>query len=152
MNRRRPARRTSNTASFAARVTTACLFPVVALQLSYGVAVADSAGVGDASCEFTLSDPYVERISGVDMVTATVSPYPCGASAQPDKSVVCIGELGGTAPPVCDQKNTQNVPAKAYFSPYRPGATYVSSGTGCIGFYDPPFGACVSLGPQSGTP
>ncbi|WP_140694227.1 hypothetical protein [Mycolicibacterium hodleri] len=103
------------------------------------------------SCTFTLSKPTRVQVSGVDMVTATVSSYPCNGDTLPNKTVACVNMQGADGAGQCVQQNPQTFPAQVYFSPYRPGATYVSSGTGCTALFQPPYSACVSLGPESAT-
>jgi hypothetical protein len=113
-----------------------------------GVASADPAPDG-SGCTFTLSSPQRVQVSGVDMVTATVSSYPCVGDAVPQKTVACLELQGSGSPGQCAQQNPQDQPAQVYFSPYRPGSTYVSTGTGCSGLFTPPYTACVSLGPKT---
>lgn len=115
------------------------------------VANADPSGNGSEppSCTFALSTPRVVQISGVDMVTATVSSYPCAGRTVPDKTIVCVSLQGSGSPPQCVQQNAQDQPAQVYYAPYRPHATYVSSGTGCASLFQAPYVNCSSLGPTS---
>src|ERR1700687_3008451 len=85
-----------------------------------------SDGTGDAWCTYTLSPPHRVQVSGVDMVTATVTSYPCTGSIVPNLTVACVQLQGSDSAPQCIQQNAQDAPAQVYFSPYVPGATYVS--------------------------
>lgn len=130
------------------------VFPVVLSAVLIGVggagvasATPASDGPGAPSCTFTLSKPRLVDVSGVKMVTATVSAYPCTGETLPNKTVACVKLEGADGNGQCVQRNPQDEPAQVYFSPYRPGATYVSSGTGCTALFEPPYSGCQSLGP-----
>ncbi|MGB0969611.1 MAG: hypothetical protein ACPGVG_01420, partial [Mycobacterium sp.] len=46
-------------------------------------------------CSFTLSMPQLVQVSGVDMVTATLTPDQCGPPAAPAQSVACLQKQAG---------------------------------------------------------
>ena len=100
-------------------------------------------------CGFTLSPPQVVQVDGVSKVTATVTSTVCGVAASPYKSVACVSQLGGDLHSSCMQGTDT---AQAYFEPYKPGATYTSSGRGC-GIIVPtlPADNCQILGPVQAT-
>jgi hypothetical protein len=109
-----------------------------------------SDGAGGASCTYTLSPPQRVRVSGVDMVTATVTPYPCTGSIVPNMTVACVQRQDSDSAPECAQQNPQDAPAQVYLSPYIPGATYVSTGRGCGSLMGPGNAdtVCQTLGPS----
>lgn len=77
-------------------------------------------------CAFTLSPPQVVPVDGADMVTATVTPDGCAGPFRPLISVVCVQPAD--SPTQCSQARDT---ATAQVSvPYRPGATYTSTGRG----------------------
>jgi hypothetical protein len=77
-------------------------------------------------CAFTLSPPQLVQVSGAPMVTATVEPGGCGMPASPYQSVACL--VGADSVTQCAQASGGDT-AQVY-APYRPGATYTSSGRG----------------------
>ncbi|MBP3083643.1 hypothetical protein [Mycolicibacterium fortuitum] len=83
-------------------------------------------------CAFTLSPPSVVHVDGADMVSVTVSPDACGAPANPRFSVACVQRQDNASPVQCNQGKGAT-PAEVR-TPYRPGATYVSTGRGCGGW------------------
>ncbi|MBP2454091.1 hypothetical protein [Mycolicibacterium lutetiense] len=83
-------------------------------------------------CTFTLSPPAVVNVGGADMVRATVAPAACGAPADPRLSVACVQRQDNASPIQCNQGRGAQ-PAEV-LTPYRPGATYVSTGRGCGGW------------------
>jgi hypothetical protein len=129
----------------------------VLLTTASGCGVAGMANASPAAdqptdvCAFTLSTPQRVQVSGVDMVTATASAYPCAGEAIPTKVEACVQLQGSGGPKQCEQQATMDQPVQVYFSPYRAGATYTSHGTGCIGLFKAPYSACQSLGPKSAT-
>src|SRR5215207_4797752 len=88
-------------------------------------------------CSFTLSPPQVVQLSGTNVVTATLSPAACDQS-DTYLSVACV-QLQGI------------LPAQVHFAPYRPGATYVSTGRGCSSKGNPPQPFCRPAGPLTAT-
>ncbi|MFV8053879.1 hypothetical protein [Mycobacterium sp. 48b] len=83
-------------------------------------------------CSFELSPPSVVHVDGADMVSATVSPAACGAPADPRFSVACLQRQDNASPVQCNQGRGAQ-PAQV-LTPFRPGATYVSTGRGCGGW------------------
>lgn len=83
-------------------------------------------------CTFALSPPAVIHVDGADMVSATVSPAACGAPADPRMTVACVQRQDNASPIQCNQGRGAQ-PAEVR-TPYRPGATYVSTGRGCGGW------------------
>lgn len=103
-----------------------------------------------ATCAYSLTPPHLVSVSGADMVTATVTMAGCTGRATPVSSVVCIRAEGSSLGDQCAEgKGT--LPAQVYFTPYRPGTTYVSEGRGCANLIVPPSSTCQSVGPQSET-
>lgn len=101
------------------------------------------------ACTYTLSPPHVVQVSGTDMVTATMSPSDCDG-ATPYQSVACVQVQGGQGPGKCVQNNGL-LTAQVYFSPYRPGATYIATGKGCATKGNPPQPICEPTGPLTAT-
>ncbi|MFV8166506.1 hypothetical protein ACNQVK_31135 [Mycobacterium sp. 134] len=83
-------------------------------------------------CAFTLSPPAIVHVNGTDMVSATVSPAACGAPADPRFTVACVQRQDNASPIQCNQGRGAQ-PAQV-LTPFRPGATYVSTGRGCGGW------------------
>lgn len=102
------------------------------------------------SCVYTLSKPFVVEVSGRQMVSATLDALPCTGSILPNSKTVCVQLQGSDAAPLCKYVPAYDV-AQVYFAPYRPGSTYVSTGTGC-GAVRPTFvSVCATQGPFSAT-
>ncbi|NDJ90058.1 MULTISPECIES: hypothetical protein [Mycolicibacter] len=109
-----------------------------------------SDGSEEASCAFTLSPPYRAQVSGVDVVTATVTVFPCTGSSVPGVATACVQLQGSDAAPVCAQQYSKVGPAQPYLTPYVPG-TYVSTGKGCTNLVGAtsPGAQCQALGPST---
>ena len=120
----------------------------VALTVA-GTASVASAEPSTAACSYTLSPPQVVQLSGANMVTATLVPAACNRS-QPYLLVACIQLQGSDGPGQCAQ-GTGTLPAQVYYQPYRPGATYTSSGRGCASTGNPPRSICQPAGPYTAT-
>jgi hypothetical protein len=101
-------------------------------------------------CEFTLSPPHVVQVSGRDMVTATVEAAGCGVAAETISSVACIQMQGSDSAEQCDL-GEGILTAQVYYAPYRPGATYSSTGRGCVLTGNPPTSTCQTTGPLTAT-
>jgi hypothetical protein len=101
------------------------------------------------ACSYTLSPPRVVQLSGTNVVTATLSPAACNES-QTYQSVACVQLQGSEGPGQCAQ-GKGILPAQVYFAPYRPGATYVSTGRGCSSKGNPPQPFCEPAGPLTAT-
>lgn len=130
------------------------LRPLVVLPAAAALVFAGSASVagaepGPGSCSYTLSPPHVAQLSGTDMVTATLSPAGCDR-AQLYLSVACVQMEGSQGARQCRQVKGPNT-VRVYYSPYRPGATYVSTGKGCATAGNPPTSFCKPMGPYSAT-
>ncbi|KUI22676.1 hypothetical protein AU193_20530 [Mycobacterium sp. GA-1285] len=108
-----------------------------------------SADPGDPPCWFTLSAPHVVQVSGTDMVTVTMSPADCDGGT-PYQSIACVVLQGSSGPERCVQNNGL-LTARAYYSPYQPGATYVATGRGCATAGNPPEPVCQPSGPLTAT-
>jgi hypothetical protein len=124
-----------------------CLSTLLAFS---GVGVAHASpiqGDGQASCTYTLSKPFLVDVSGRTMVSATLSALPCTGVMLPNEQTVCVELQGGGAP------QCKFVPgyatAQVYFAPYRPGATYVSTGKGCAATAPSQVSICATQGPYS---
>ena len=103
----------------------------------------------DPSCVYTLSAPELVSMSGVLMVTATLAPFPCTGSINPNSMTVCVSAQGDEAAGACGFE-AKPVAARVYF-PYRPGTTYVSTGRGCGSVYTDEGSICSEVGPQTAT-
>ncbi|KUH93319.1 hypothetical protein [Mycobacterium sp. IS-3022] len=100
-------------------------------------------------CTYTLSPPHVVQVSGTEMVAVTMSPAGCDG-AIPYQSIACVQLQGGQGPGRCEQNNGL-LPARVYFSPHQPGATYVATGRGCSTTGNPPQPVCAPAGPLTAT-
>jgi hypothetical protein len=116
----------------------------------------DEAGSG--SCSWILTPPQVVQVSSTRMVLATVKPGPCTMDGIPNESVVCLSVKGENSQGQCGNKAGPD-PALVYY-PYRPGATYVVTGQGCVDVFEDPVmhmttgpveKVCQSIGPSSFT-
>lgn len=103
-----------------------------------------------AACNYTLTAPTVVNVSGTDMVTATVSPAACDGAVT-FQTVACIQMQGASGPAECAQ-GQGIVPAQVFYQPYRPGATYTSTGRGCAAKGNPPQTYCQETGPSTSGP
>jgi hypothetical protein len=124
------------------------------LAASVALTVAGTASVASAEprpapCSYTLSPPQVVPVSGTNVVTATLTPAACNRS-QPYLMVACIQLQGSDGPGQCAQGEGV-LPAQVYYQPYRPGATYPSSGRGCSSTGNPPRPICQPAGPYTAT-
>lgn len=118
-----------------------------------GMAYPANADPGDApepSCTYTLSPPSVVQVSGATMVTATLTPFPCTGSINPNSMTVCVSMQGDSSTGQCASE-AKPVPAQVYFAPYRPGAVYTSRGTGCGSVYTGTQSVCTTVGPFTAT-
>ena len=121
----------------------------LALSGVVGASAAQAEPWPPSPCGFSISAPQVVQVNGVSKVTATVTSTVCGHAASPYKSIACVSMLGQDSVTSCMQGVDT---AQAYFEPYRPGATYTSSGRGC-GIIVPtlPADNCQILGPVQAT-
>lgn len=117
--------------------------------LTAGVGVAEAEPAAPSTCNYTLTPPHVVNVSGTDMVTATMSPAGCNQSIV-FQSVACLQVQGSDGPGRCAQNNGL-LTAQVYLTPYRPGATYISTGRGCASTGNPPEPVCASQGPFTAT-
>jgi hypothetical protein len=108
-----------------------------------------SDGADSPSCVYTMSTPQVVSVSGVAMVTATLKPFPCTGHINPNSLTICIAVQGSSAAPQCAFKAVPEV-AEVYV-PYKPGTTYVATGTGCGSVFTAQGAICASVGPKSTT-
>jgi hypothetical protein len=114
-----------------------------------GTAALAGAGPAPSTCTYNLSPPQVVPVSGTDMVTATLSTGACDQSTT-YLSVACLQEEGSPGPPRCGHNNGL-LTAQVFYAPYRPGATYVSTGRGCASTGNPPQSVCTPVGPVAAT-
>jgi hypothetical protein len=113
------------------------------------IASPPSDGAEQPSCVYTLSKPQLIQVSGTTMVTATLTPYPCTGSINPNYLSVCLKPEQNASAGSC---GFSAVPSVAeVFAPYKPGTTYVTTGTGCGSVYTTQGSICSSLGPHSTT-
>jgi len=120
------------------------LTAAAALALAGTTAVA-GASPGPPACAYTLSPPEVVQLSGTNVVTATLTPAACDQS-DGYLMVACVQLQGSDGPGQCAQ-GQGILPAQVYFQPYRPGATYISTGRGCSLKGNPPQPVCLAAGP-----
>ncbi len=120
----------------------------VALSCASVTATA-AADPDEPPCSFTLSAPHVVHVSGTDMVAVTMSPSNCDGGT-PYQSIACVELQGNAGPENCVQNNGL-LTARAYYSPYQPGATYVATGRGCSTSGNPPEPVCEPSGPLTAT-
>ena len=118
------------------------------------VALAGSAPVASAEpvptvCSYQLSPPQVVQLSGVNVVTATLSPGACNQSTV-YLTVACVKLQGSDGPGQCAQQNGV-LTAQVFYQPYRAGATYVATGRGCANTGNPPQPVCQPVGPLTTT-
>ena len=106
--------------------------PTLFVWVASAVALSSVAGASAARgeppppCSFALSPPQVVQVAGVSMVTATVAPAGCGMPASPFLSVACL--QGSDWATQCSQAHGGDTAQVSV--PYRPGATYTSTGRG----------------------
>jgi len=104
---------------------------------------------GEPSCEYTLSQPQVVQVSGTSMVTATLTPYPCTGSINPNSLTVCVSPQPSSSAGTC---GFSAVPDRAeVFIPHKPGTTYVATGRGCGSVYTTQGSICTTVGPVETT-
>jgi hypothetical protein len=122
----------------------------MALIAAAALALAGTPSVAGASpnpppCAFTLTPPQVTQLSSTNVVTATLTPAACDQSDS-YLLVACVQLQGSEGPGQCAQ--SQGIlPARVYYQPYRPGATYISTGRGCSSKGNPPTPVCSPTGP-----
>ena len=108
-----------------------------------------SGGAEEPSCVYTLSAPRLVDVSGATMVTATLTPYPCTGSINPNSLTVCVSPEGTPSAGHC---GFSAVPSMAeVFVPYKPGTTYIVRGTGCGSVYTTQGSLCSTVGPFTST-
>ena len=127
---------------------------LMALPAAAALALAGTAAVADASpnpppCAYTLSPPQVTQLSGTNVVTATLTPAACDQSDS-YLLVACVQLQGSDGPGQCAE-GQGILPAQVYYQPYRPGATYFSTGRGCSSKGNPPTPVCSTTGPFTAT-
>lgn len=93
-----------------------------------GSSVASPPG-GEGQCSFVLEAPKVVNVSGVQYVTAAVRPGACTLHAH-TATTVCLSVEGDDSAGQCGSGYDPQ-PAEVFY-PYRPGATYVVKGQGCM--------------------
>jgi hypothetical protein len=84
---------------------------------------------GAGQCSFVLEGPKVVNVSGVNYVTAVVHAGSCTLHAHTE-STVCLSVDGDDSAGQCESGYDPQ-PAVVYY-PYRPRATYVVKGKGCL--------------------
>jgi hypothetical protein len=126
----------------------------MALPAAAAMALAGTAAVAGASpstppCSYTLSPPQVSQLSGTNVVTATLTPAACDQS-DTYLLVACVQLQGSDGPGQCAQ-GEGILPARVFYQPYQPGATYISTGRGCSSIGNPPTPVCAPSGPLTAT-
>ena len=128
---------------------------VVALTAAIGLdmATAHAAPPPDqgpaASCSFKLTTPSVVNVSGLDMVTAIMSPGECTGLIQLNSFTVCV-EMLGSGTPQCKFTPVYDA-VQVFFAPYRSGAAYASTARVCGNVFPSAEQSCSSQGPYSKT-
>jgi hypothetical protein len=120
------------------------LSAAAALALAGTTAVA-SASPNPPPCAYTLTPPHVVQLSGTNVVTSVLTAAACDES-DAYLLVACVQLQGSDGPGQCAQ-GQGILPAQVYYQPYRPGATYTSTGRGCSSKGNPPQPVCLSTGP-----
>ena len=82
------------------------------------------------TCPYVLSPVQLVTVSGVAMVTTSLPPAQCKGRANSIHTSACLNAEGSGTPGVCQRATGQNT-AQVFYSPYRPGTTYVATGAGC---------------------
>ncbi|MFB1298967.1 hypothetical protein ACAG24_026030 [Mycobacterium sp. pW049] len=100
-------------------------------------------------CNYNLSAPSVVTVSGTTMVTAVLTVGACNG-ATTFETAACIQMQGSSGAGQCTQ-GRGILPAQIFFQPYRPGATYTSTGRGCASKGNPPRKICQENGPFTAT-
>jgi hypothetical protein len=127
---------------------------LMAIAAAAAVTLAGITPVADASpnpqaCAYTLSPPEVVQLSGTNVVKATLTLGACDQSNS-YLLVACVQLQGSDGPGQCAQ-GEGFLPAQVYYQPYRPGATYISTGRGCATKGNPPQPICQPSGPLTAT-
>ena len=117
---------------------------VTALAFGSPAAVA-GAEPASGGCNYTLTPLRVVNVSGVDMVTTSITIGACDRAVT-YQTVACIQMAGASGPGQCVQ-SPGIVPAQVYYQPYQPGATYTATGRGCASKGNPPQRYCQESGP-----
>ena len=123
---------------------------LMALTAAPALALAGTTAMAGASpappaCAYALSPPEVVQLSGTNVVTATLTPAACDES-DAYLLVACVQLQGSDGPGQCAE-GQGILPAQVYYQPYRPGATYFSTGRGCSSKGNPPTPVCSTTGP-----
>ena len=124
------------------------LIAAAALALA-GTTPTAGASPAPPACAYTLSPPQVVQLSGTNVVTATLTPAACDQSDS-YLLVACVQLQGSDGPGQCAQ-GQGILPAQVYYQPYRPGATYISTGRGCSSKGNPRQPFCRPTGPFTAT-
>jgi hypothetical protein len=83
---------------------------------------------GSGQCSFSITAPNVVKVSGVDVVTASMSRGVCTVHAHTE-ATVCLVVEGDGSPGQCATEYDPLAPV--VYVPYRRGATYIVTGQGC---------------------
>jgi hypothetical protein len=128
-----------------------CALAIAAVPSSWfsPTAFAEPDGGSQPSCNWTLSRPFLVDVSGRTMVSATFSSLPC-TGMLPNQQTACVELQGGGTAPICAHLAGYGS-AQVYFAPYRPGSTYVSTGSGCGAVTVTLVSSCGSRGPLAAT-
>jgi hypothetical protein len=133
------------------RVAAAVLPAVMASGFATTTASADPVNEPDStpSCTYTLTPPHLAAVSGVTMVTASLTPFPCTGAINPNSMSVCLKRVGDPSSGECGREAR---PIAAHvFMPYRPGASYEATGRGCGSIATAEGITCSTQGPYAAT-
>lgn len=129
-------------------LATFALFAGIAVAGDLAPASADSEEPG--ICNFALSEPTLTQVSGITMVTASLTPGACTGMAKPTFTQVCLQAAGSSTAGRCAELPGYNT-ARVYLSPYQPGVAYTARGRGCGARSLPPESICTTVGPTTAT-
>jgi hypothetical protein len=126
--------------------TVACAVLVTASTAPAAHAAPDAVATG---CHYAIATPTVTNTDGAALVSTSIAPSGCAPASNPSITVACLRAApDGTA----GRCTSVSGAMAAYVSyPYRPGATYTVTGSGCTATVVPSRDTCQSLGPVTAT-
>jgi hypothetical protein len=113
------------------------------------VIAAPDQGGDPISCAYALKPVGLTDVSGVTMVSTALPPAQCQGRANSIHTSACLTAQGSEGPALCQRASGQNT--AVVFTAYRPGTTYVATGSGCATGIDPVRTYCTSVGPLTVT-
>jgi len=131
-------------------VTAGTVAALLMASTAPAVAAPDEPPNEPITCPYALSPVQLVTVSGVVMVTTSLPPAQCQGRANSIHTTACLNAEGSGTAPIC-QRATGQVTAQVFYSPYRPGTTYVATGSGCATGVEPVRSYCSSVGPLTVT-